>query len=82
MPSGKGGRELRLHDARHTYCTHQASAGVPLHLVGAMVGHSSTYMTSRYAHVTPEALQAAAEAAGVGFQWVSERPQESDVAES
>lgn len=43
-----------FHTLRHTYCSWLASAGVPLYVIGEMVGHSSTEMTKRYSHLCPD----------------------------
>lgn len=43
-----------FHTLRHTYCSWLATAGVPLYVIGEMVGHSSTEMTKRYSHLCPD----------------------------
>ncbi|MHC4137044.1 MAG: tyrosine-type recombinase/integrase [Planctomycetota bacterium] len=63
----KRGPELRLHDARHSFATHMASAGMPLHLLADVLGQSSTYVTQRYAHVVEDAARRAVDAAGAVF---------------
>jgi integrase len=50
---------VRFHDLRHTYASWLVEAGVPLHTVGALLGHSSPTMTARYAHLAPDTLAAA-----------------------
>jgi len=42
---------LRIHDLRHSYASHLASAGVSLHTIGALLGHSTPATTHRYAHL-------------------------------
>jgi integrase len=49
-----GIRPGRLHDVRHTAATHLLTAGVPVHVVAARLGHSSPVITlNTYAHVLP-----------------------------
>ena len=43
-----------FHTLRHTYCSWLAMAGVPLYVIGEMVGHSSPQMTKRYSHLCPD----------------------------
>jgi integrase len=52
--------DIRLHDLRHTYASHLVAGGVPLFNVSKLLGHSSTAMTQRYAHLANDALQTAA----------------------
>ena len=48
-----------LHWLRHTFCTYLAQAGVSLHDIKELAGHSSTAVTEIYAHHAPHAGQAA-----------------------
>ena len=43
-----------FHTLRHTYCSWLAMEGVPLYVIGEMVGHKSTEMTKRYSHLCPD----------------------------
>lgn len=54
---------LRLHDLRHTYASVLASNRVPLHVVGALLGHTQAQTTERYAHLYDDPLRQATEAA-------------------
>lgn len=57
-----GTRRGRLHDLRHSQATHLLTAGVPVHIVSARLGHSSPMVTmSVYAHVLPRSDEQAAE---------------------
>jgi integrase len=47
---------IRFHDLRHTYASLLAQAGATLKLIGEAMGHSSTQMTNRYAHLVAEHL--------------------------
>lgn len=42
-----------FHTLRHTFCSWQAKSGTPLWVIAKLVGHSSTTMTERYAHLCP-----------------------------
>lgn len=51
------GIDCRWHDLRHTCASWLAHAGVPLHTIGEFLGHSSTAVTKRYAHLLPSHLE-------------------------
>ncbi len=51
--------DVRLHDLRHSYAAIGAAGGHPLHIVGALLGHSQAATTRRYAHLADDPLQAA-----------------------
>ena len=55
---------LRIHDLRHDYASRLVSAGVSLHVVGGLLGHSKPSTTARYAHLHDDALRAATEKVG------------------
>jgi integrase len=50
---------FNFHSLRHTTGARLASKGVPLKVVGAILGHSAQRVTERYAHLAPETLDAA-----------------------
>jgi integrase len=52
-----GLQHIRFHDLRHTYASLLAQAGASLQLIGKAMGHSSTQMTARYAHLVAENLR-------------------------
>jgi len=49
-----------FHTLRHTYASWLAQQGVPLHTLAGLMGHKTTTMTQRYAHLDPKGLKAAA----------------------
>ena len=51
--------EVGFHSLRHTFVSLCANAGVPLHIVQAIVGHTNTAMTEHYFHVSDDALRGA-----------------------
>lgn len=51
--------EVGFHSLRHTFVSLCANAGVPLHIVQAIVGHTNAAMTAHYFHVSDEALRGA-----------------------
>jgi integrase len=44
-------KPIGLHEARHTFVSMMAAAGIPLENIGDYVGHSTVYMTDRYRHL-------------------------------
>ena len=42
-----------IHSLRHAYATHQLEAGMPVHQLQRLLGHTSVKTTMRYAHWTP-----------------------------
>jgi integrase len=56
--------DCRLHDLRHTYAAILASAGQSLPIIGALLGHTQTQTTARYAHLLDDPLRAATEQVG------------------
>ena len=55
--------DFRKHDLRHSFASFTISAGFGLADVGALLGHSNPSTTARYAHLLPNRLQEAADAA-------------------
>jgi integrase len=58
-----GIKGARLHDARHTFASVLASAGLSLPVIGALLGHATPVTTARYSHLFDDPLRAATERA-------------------
>lgn len=52
---------IRFHDLRHTFASNLVMQGKPLYEVQKLLGHSTSAMTERYAHLSPNYLQGATE---------------------
>lgn len=46
--------DFRFHDLRHTAASYLAQDGTSIQEIAAVLGHKSTRMAERYAHLTPE----------------------------
>lgn len=51
---------FRMHDLRHTFASMSVNAGQSLYTVQECLGHSDAKVTQRYAHLSPQTLQDAA----------------------
>ena len=60
--AGLGG--LRIHDIRHSFASVGAAGGVPLQMVGLLLGHHQISTTERYSHLAPNPVKAANEMIG------------------
>lgn len=53
--------DVRLHDLRHAFASVAASGGLTLPLIGALLGHTDSATTARYAHLVDSSRKRAAE---------------------
>lgn len=54
--------DVRLHDLRHSAASDALMSGVPLAVVGKILGHANPSTTARYAHISDSVLADAVEA--------------------
>lgn len=59
IPLPTGVQDVRIHDLRHTYASILAGRGTSLALIGALLGHTQTQTTARYAHLADDPLRKA-----------------------
>jgi integrase len=52
--------DVRMHDLRHAFASDAIMAGVPIALVGKLLGHRQMSTTQRYAHLSDDAVRQAA----------------------
>jgi len=52
---------VRIHDLRHTYASNAVSSGMPIQMVGRLLGHTQIQTTMRYAHLADDPVRRAAE---------------------
>jgi len=55
------GDDVVFHSLRHSAASWAVLAGVPLHVVAKLLGHSTTAMTERYSHLSPHHVLEAAD---------------------
>lgn len=56
--------DIRIHDLRHSFASVAAGGGMSLPVIGALLGHSQSQTTQRYAHLSSDPLKEASEAVG------------------
>ncbi len=56
--------DVRIHDLRHSFASIGAASGLSLPIIGALLGHTQTQTTARYAHLIGEPLKDAASLIG------------------
>lgn len=71
--------DLRMHDLRHSAAALGAGAGLSLHQIGNLLGHSQVRTTARYAHLALDPQRRAADlignqvASAIGIEGFSQR---------
>ncbi|MDX6541528.1 MAG: hypothetical protein QOI71_3138 [Gaiellales bacterium] len=69
-------RPITLHEARHTYASLMAAAGVPLEDVADYMGHSTVEVTRKlYRHLYPDSRRRAADALEAFLEVSAEAPE-------
>jgi integrase len=71
--------DVRLHDLRHSYASLALKSGLPLAMVGKLLGHKRARTTERYAHLAADDVAAAAGIVGAAFDAVSTAPASGSV---
>lgn len=64
-----GLEDVRLHDLRHNFASQAISMGVPLPVIGELLGHKSLQATSRYAHLADDPVREASERVGQSLRF-------------
>lgn len=58
---------VRIHDLRHTYASNALAAGLPIEMVGKLLGHTQIQTTMRYAHLADDPVRQAAKLVSSGL---------------
>jgi integrase len=66
--------DVRLHDLRHSYASLALGRGVPLAVIGKLLGHKNPATTQRYAHLACDAAQAVNDELGAAMQAAINKP--------
>ena len=56
--------DVRIHDLRHSYASRALALGLPLPMIGRLLGHTDVSSTARYAHLSQDAEKVAAARVG------------------
>jgi integrase/transposase len=57
--------DVRIHDLRHSFASDALMSGIPLAVVGEMLGHRQPQTTQRYAHLANSVVRQAVEITGL-----------------
>ena len=66
--------DVRLHDLRHSYASLALGRGVPLAVIGKLLGHKNPATTQRYAHLARDAVQQVNDELGAAMQAAIKKP--------
>ena len=56
--------DVRIHDLRHSFASVGVSSGVPLAMIGKLLGHANSVTTEKYAHLANDPVKQANEELG------------------
>ena len=56
--------DVRIHDLRHSFASRALALGLPLPMIGRLLGHTDVSSTARYAHLSRDAEKVAAARVG------------------
>jgi integrase len=73
-------QKVSFHSLRHTWASWAAVSGVPLYTIGKCLGHKTSTMTARYAHLSQESHKHAFEAVARGAREALEVEQDKEKA--
>jgi integrase len=59
--------DVRLHDLRHSVASVAIAGGIPLSMIGKLLGHALPETTARYAHLADGVIAEAAERVSGGL---------------
>lgn len=59
--------DVRIHDLRHTYASNAIMAGLPLPVLGKILGHTQIQTTMRYVHLADQPVRDAADKVSKGL---------------
>lgn len=80
--SAAGLEDVRMHDLRHSFASIAVSGGASLPVVGALLGHTNSATTHRYAHLHDDPLRAASEAVGGRIAAILDSPKKERLGRS
>jgi integrase len=60
--------DVRIHDLRHSFASVGAAAGLSLPIIGALLGHTQSATTERYAHLHDDPLRIASTEIGTRIE--------------
>lgn len=75
MREKAGLEDVRMHDLRHSFASYLVNSGRSLYEVQQILGHSDPSVTMRYAHLSSQALQGAADSAAIFIGDISFAPE-------
>lgn len=77
LDGSDGKPAVRLHDLRHSWASDAISAGVPLYVVGRVLGHRQPTTTARYAHLHDDAVRDGLALAGAAIEAAASTTEEA-----
>ena len=69
-----GLNDVRLHDLRHSFASLALGRGVPLAVIGKLLGHKDLASAQRYSHLVRDVVQEASDQVGAAMQAAIKKP--------
>ena len=63
----QAGRDVRIHDIRHSFASRALALGEGLPIIGRLLGHRRVETTARYAHLARDSIRESAERIAVSI---------------